>query len=119
MVCLYDRRVRTNKLCAAIFSFYLTPKAIGHAEMILGGIDHSKVKGDLVYAQLSNNSNFTGEWQLSSTQIFVNGKTSSTLKASRTFIVDTGTSNILMDPQAAEVLTYCLECQPFSSFCIS
>jgi Eukaryotic aspartyl protease len=110
MVCLCDRRILANQLCAALFSFYLTPKAIGHAEMTLGGIDHSKVKGDLIYAQLSNNTNFTGSWQLSSTRIFVNDKTSSTLNVSRTFIFDTGTSNILMDPQAAEVLTYCLEC---------
>lgn len=116
IACLYDRRVRTNKLRAAIFSFYLTPKAIGNAEMTLGGIDHSKFKGNLVYAQLSNDSSAQDQWQLSSTQISVNGKTSSTLKASRTFVVDTGTSNIVMDPQAAKVLIYCLECQSFSSF---
>ncbi|KIM91876.1 hypothetical protein PILCRDRAFT_809862 [Piloderma croceum F 1598] len=93
-----------NEGMPPVFSFYLTPQAIGHAEMTLGGIDHSKVKGDLVYAQLSNNSDFQGSWQLSSTQISVNGKTSSALNVSRTFIVDTGTSNILMDPQAAEAV---------------
>ena len=31
-----------------LFSFYLTPQSVGNAELTLGGIDHTKYKGDLI-----------------------------------------------------------------------
>ena len=30
----------------SLFSMYLTPKRIGHAELTLGGIDHSKFRSE-------------------------------------------------------------------------
>ncbi|KAJ7488313.1 acid protease, partial [Mycena latifolia] len=53
----------------SLFSFFLTPEAVGNAELTLGGIDPTKFK--------------------------VNGKTTPLLNATRNVILDSGTSNIL------------------------
>ncbi len=79
----------------------LTPEAVGNAEMILGGIDKAKFKGDLVYSPLSGNTD--GIWQVTSSQISVNGKTLPTLTGSFDFAVDSGTSNVVLDPKIVEV----------------
>lgn len=97
------------KLClAAVFSLYLTPQKDGHAELTLGGIDHSKYHGQLTYSPLPVGSTPLPAryWQLISPQIFVNGKTNSTLKQSRTVMFDSGTSNILFDTETTEVIVF-------------
>ena len=53
--------------------------------------------GSLTFATLTGAS--SGFWQLSSPGITVNGKSTSALKKTRTFIFDSGTSNIVL-PQA-------------------
>lgn len=53
--------------------------------------------GPLTFAPLTDPA--SEAWQLTSPSIAVNGKTSSTLKKSRVFIFDSGTSNLVM-PQA-------------------
>lgn len=35
-------------ILVALFSLYLTPQAVGNAELTLGGIDNSKFTGKLV-----------------------------------------------------------------------
>ncbi|KAJ7929758.1 acid protease [Mycena leptocephala] len=76
----------------SLFSLYLTPKAIGNAEMTIGGIDTTKFTGDLTYASLPAFT--TTSWSLISPQFYVNGKTTNALKASRHVVFDSGTSNM-------------------------
>ncbi|KIM45262.1 hypothetical protein M413DRAFT_65891 [Hebeloma cylindrosporum] len=85
----------------SLFSMYLTPKAVGSAELTLGGIDNSKFTGTPIFASLPSGSGST--WQLASPGISVNGKTTSVLKTSRTIIFDSGTSNILFSTNTANV----------------
>ncbi|KAJ7138311.1 acid protease [Mycena epipterygia] len=107
----------------SLFSLFLTPQAVGHAEMTIGGIDPSKFKGKLTFATLPTSS---PNWSLNSTQISVNGQTTAVLTATRDIIFDSGTSNILFPtnttnaiyalispyivPHAAEPGTYGIAC---------
>lgn len=94
--------IRCSSFFAALFSLYLTPHNTQEAELTIGGIDSSKYNGSLTYAPLPAGSGST--WQLSSPQIAVNGKTTSTLKAKRDIIFDSGTSNVLFDTDTAEAM---------------
>lgn len=85
----------------SLFSLYLTPQKAGNAELTIGGIDNSKFKGDLTYATLSSSD---GDWELRSSGISVNGKTTSVLKTARNIIFDSGTSNILFDTTTTEAI---------------
>lgn len=60
---------------AAILGMFFTPKNKGGAEITLGGVDTTKFKTPLVYSP----SIVTDDWQLNSTAIFVNGKTTTSL----------------------------------------
>ncbi|KAK7055773.1 pepsin A [Favolaschia claudopus] len=86
----------------AVMGFYLTPKAVGNAEMTFGGIDRTKFSGDLIYAPLPAFT--TNSWALNSPQFFVNGKTTNALKAMRRVVFDTGTSNIVFTSDIANRL---------------
>ncbi|KAK2464624.1 hypothetical protein APHAL10511_003317 [Amanita phalloides] len=113
----------------ALFSLYLTPKSIGHAELTLGGIDHTKFHGDPVYASLLVDSG--SSWQLMSSGITVNGKVTKLLASPRTIIFDSGTSNVVFStvtanainaiispdikPYAAEPGAYGIPCSQISS----
>ncbi|PPR05853.1 hypothetical protein CVT26_010133 [Gymnopilus dilepis] len=83
-------------------SLYLTPKAVGNAELTLGGIDNSKFTGTPVFASLPSGSGST--WQLRSPKIFVNGQTTSVLNTARTIIFDSGTSNVLFPTATANAI---------------
>lgn len=86
----------------AVFSLYLTPNNSGKtAELTLGGIDSTKFTGSLTYASLPSSS--FGTWELQSSGITVNGRSTSALKKGREFIFDSGTSNILLDTKTTEV----------------
>jgi hypothetical protein len=87
-------------LCAALFSFYLTPP-VGDAELTIGGIGHSKFQGDFIYPPLAHDLNFEGVWQLTSPHIFVNDKTTSVLQISHTVLFESAISNVLFDTQTA------------------
>ena len=113
--CVYDRGFCLEP-CAAIFSLYLTPQSTGNAELTIGGIDNSKVKWDLVYSSLAENTRFQAEWSLTSPKIFVNHETTSTLQASRSILFDSGTSNVSFDTQTTEVFNVCLTTNSFSFF---
>ncbi|KAJ7079111.1 acid protease [Mycena belliarum] len=86
----------------SLFSLYLTPKAVGNAEMTVGGIDSTKFAGNLTFASVANANSNT--WSLTSPQLFVNGKTTTVLKASRNVIFDSGTSNILFPTATANAM---------------
>ncbi|THH27806.1 hypothetical protein EUX98_g6382 [Antrodiella citrinella] len=86
----------------SLFSLFLTPKAVGNAEMTFGGIDDTKFQGDLVYAPQSSDDGAT--WQLQSTGISVNGKTTEVLNQPRSFIFDSGTSNMVLTKTDAEAV---------------
>jgi len=86
----------------SLFGLYLTPQAVGNAELTLGGIDNTKFQGSPVYSDVPAGSGST--WQLSSPGLFVNGRTTSLLKSKRTIIFDSGTSNALFDTDTAEAI---------------
>ncbi|KAF7306076.1 Acid protease [Mycena chlorophos] len=91
-----------NQGLPSLFSLFLTPLAVGNAELTLGGIDTTKFSGDLIFASLPANPRST--WSLASPQIFVNGETTSVLTASRNVIFDSGTSNILFPTATANAI---------------
>ena len=121
-----------NQGLPSLFSLFLTPESVGNAEMTLGGIDSSKFTGKFRCTQLLPDQWFTmytgsltfasvtdqesGAWQLISPSISVNGKTSSALKKSRTFIFDSGTSNLVMPQADAEVSDTSAQTQPSAKF---
>ncbi|KAI0675319.1 acid protease [Trametes maxima] len=84
----------------SLFSLFVTPNKVGNAELLIGGIDKTKFKGDLIYADQTGE----GDWEVESSQISVNGKTTSRLKRRRNIIFDSGTSNILFDTQTTEAM---------------
>ncbi|KAI0823654.1 acid protease [Trametes gibbosa] len=84
----------------SLFSLFLTPHTVGNAELTIGGIDDTKFKGKLVYADQTGE----GDWEVESSQISVNGKTTSVLKKRRSIIFDSGTSNILFDTATTEAM---------------
>ncbi|KAJ7346819.1 acid protease [Mycena albidolilacea] len=86
----------------SLFSLFVTPNAVGHAEITIGGIDTTKFTGNLTFASLPAGSSST--WVLNSPQLFVNGKSTTVLKASRNIIFDSGTSNILFPTATANAL---------------
>ncbi|KAF8973138.1 acid protease [Flammula alnicola] len=89
-----------NQGLPSLFSLYLTPKAVGNAELTIGGIDSSKFTGkfDTLFFTAG------GTWQLASPGISVNGKTTSVLSTSRTIIFDSGTSNVLFSTDTANAI---------------
>ncbi|KAF8904489.1 acid protease [Gymnopilus junonius] len=91
-----------NKGLPSLFSLYLTPQAVGNAELTLGGIDNSKLTGTPIFASLPSGSGST--WQLNSPKLFVNGKTTSVLNTARTIIFDSGTSNVLFPTATANAI---------------
>ncbi|KAJ7089207.1 acid protease [Mycena belliarum] len=86
----------------SLFSLYVTPNAIGGAELTVGGIDSSKFNGTLTYAP--NSTPGTADWTLTSPMIAVNGKTTPLLRRSRDVFFDSGTSNILFSTDTTEAI---------------
>ncbi|KAJ7647093.1 acid protease [Roridomyces roridus] len=119
-----------NQGLPSLFSLFLTPEAVGNAELTIGGIDSTKFTGPLTFASLPS-PNSSATWTLNSPQLFVNGKSTSILKATRNIIFDSGTSNILFPtatanaiyalispdivPHASEAGTYGIACDQISS----
>ncbi|KAI0692888.1 acid protease [Cytidiella melzeri] len=89
----------------SLFSLFLTPQAVGNAELTIGGIDTTKFTGPISYIPLTAESTEEGFWELSSSGITVNGKSTSALKKSRAIIFDSGTSNLVFS-QADTVAIY-------------
>ncbi|CAK5276783.1 unnamed protein product [Mycena citricolor] len=92
-----------NQGLPSLFSLYLTPRAIGGAELTIGGVDSTKFTGSLTFASLPN-PNSDPTWSLDSPRIAVNGKTTSVLSRARNIIFDSGTSNVLFDTQTANAI---------------
>ncbi|KAF5392006.1 hypothetical protein D9757_003250 [Collybiopsis confluens] len=85
----------------SLFGLYLTPLAVGNAELTIGGVDQSKFTGNLTFASQAGTG---ATWELRSPGISVNGKTTSVLNTARTVIFDSGTSNVLFDTSTANAM---------------
>jgi len=90
-----------NQGLPSLFSMYLTPQAVGNAEMTIGGTDTTKFTGTPVFSKLASTG---ATWELTSPSLSVNGKTNSVLKKSRTIIFDSGTSNVLFSTDTANAI---------------
>lgn len=101
------QRFLSSIISIAVFGFYLTPHAVGNAELTIGGIDHDKLQSPLVYVPVEPPDTFAALnfslWVVNTTGISVNGKTSHTLNQTLSLIVDTGTSNMVFPEQIAKV----------------
>ncbi|KAG8702444.1 hypothetical protein FRC08_003483 [Ceratobasidium sp. 394] len=87
----------------AVMGFYLAPKAIGGAEMTIGGVDDAKLEGKTVaYIPIAKGA--WGFWQLESSQFAVNGETNAALKQVRQVYFDTGTANVQFPKNTTEAL---------------
>jgi len=85
----------------SLFGMFLTPLAIGNAELTIGGIDNSKFNGSITFASQAGAGN---TWELTSPRISVNGKTTTLLSTRRTIIFDSGTSNVLFSTNTTEAI---------------
>ena len=85
----------------SLFSFYLTPQSVGNAELTLGGIDHTKYKGDLTYISIEESK--YPFWLLKNTEFTVNNEKTNAKHKDRIFVIDSGTSNVVMPKEDAEV----------------
>ncbi|THH27341.1 hypothetical protein EUX98_g6858 [Antrodiella citrinella] len=86
----------------SLFSLLLTPDKVGHADLLLGGIDHTKFEGELTYASLPSPA--FGEWVLLSPGMKVNGEPLIVANNSRFMIFDSGTSNMILPQSDAEAV---------------
>lgn len=91
-----------NQGLPSLFSMYLTPRAVGNAEMTLGGTDSTKFTGTPIFASLPAGGGAT--WRLTSPRLSVNGRTNSVLTRSRSIIFDSGTSNVLFSTDTTEAI---------------
>ncbi|KAH8103487.1 acid protease [Cristinia sonorae] len=87
---------------APLFSMYFTPKSVGNANMLLGGIDRSKFRGDLWYASLPTDVDLSGLWALFPTGLKVNGAAVPNKDAM--IIIDSGTSNVVLSTAETEAI---------------
>ncbi|KIJ23744.1 hypothetical protein M422DRAFT_275615 [Sphaerobolus stellatus SS14] len=85
----------------AQFSLFLTPNSVGQAELTLGAADTTKFNGSLTFISQPSSD---GNWELPSSGISVNGKTTTTLKKSRTIIFDSGTSSLTLDANTTKAI---------------
>ncbi|KAG6834680.1 hypothetical protein H0H93_008079, partial [Arthromyces matolae] len=82
----------------ALFSYYLSPDSVGHAELTLGGMDESRFIEPMVFSKIMEN----GYWTLVSQGLAVNAKTNDILSEPIKFIWDTGTSNLVFPKNLTE-----------------
>lgn len=78
-----------KKLQQPLFGMFLTPKALGNAELTLGGMDSSKFIPPITWSPVALAS---GSWNFTFQSVTANGKKISTPK--KWAIADSGTSNI-------------------------
>jgi len=76
----------------SLFSLFLTPNSVGSAELTLGGMDTSKFNGTPTFVPVTGAGSF---WELNSSAVAVNGKTTSALTGTQGIIFDSGTKGIL------------------------
>ncbi|KAI0092968.1 aspartic peptidase domain-containing protein [Irpex rosettiformis] len=89
----------------SLFSFYITPQSVGNAELILGGIDHSKFKGAITYVPIAQSQYPEYPfWLLTNLGFSVNNKMTSASPKNRIFVFDSGTSNVVMPKEDAEAI---------------
>ncbi|TFY71903.1 hypothetical protein EVG20_g1112 [Dentipellis fragilis] len=109
---LFDIPVNIHSnLAAAVFSLYLTPRAVGNVEIMLGGYDKSKTNGvEPTYATIlppwvpsSNTSdNF---WSLKSSQLTVNsGPINGNLFQDISLVFDTSTYGMVLPTNLTQAI---------------
>jgi len=92
----FQNLITQKKISQSMFSLFLTPKAIGKAEMTWGGTNPAKYVGAINYVPV--NSRF-GDWNITFDGVTVNGRKS---KVGRRWgIADSGTSNMVAPEQDA------------------
>jgi hypothetical protein len=93
----FQNLVTQKKINSAIFSLFLTPKAVGKAEMTWGGTNPAKYVGAINYVPIVSRS---GEWNITFDELTVNGR--KTRIGRRSVIADSGTSNMVAPEQDAK-----------------
>lgn len=91
----------------SLFGMYLTPLAVGNAELTIGEINESKSNGSLTYVLVA--------WLLESPGVSVNGETACT-QQTREVVFDSGRTSVLFDTATIEAI-YALispDIQPFA-----
>ncbi|KAH8803483.1 aspartic peptidase domain-containing protein [Xylogone sp. PMI_703] len=112
--------IQTGQVEEAVYGFYLTPEAVGHSEITIGGVDNSKIQGEINYIPIDTSFGFV----LGSVDsISVNGIIADTNIRG---IFDTGTANLigprdhvqaiyaLISPNITtfdDLGTYCMPCE--------
>ncbi|KAF8584027.1 acid protease [Ramaria rubella] len=93
----------------ALFSLFLTPHTVGHAELTLGGIDTSKTHGSHpTFAPILPPTDQINFWSLAPTDLVVNGHSvQKNLFFGQQMVFDSGTSNIVM-PTNLTIAMYAL-----------
>jgi hypothetical protein len=89
--------ISENKVKQKIFSLYLTPKAVGKAELTLGGTNPAKYVGPINYVQVDSLST---TWSIEFESVKVNGHRTRIRRQRAT--MDSGTSNLIAPQRAAE-----------------
>jgi hypothetical protein len=96
---LMNQLIQSKTIDRALFSMAMTPKAVGKAQLTIGGIDQSRIKGAINYIPVNSAS---GAWAIKFQSVLVNGKNVGI--RSQTTIADSGTSNIIAPRQDAEAI---------------
>jgi len=90
-----------NEGLPSLFGLFLTPESVGNAELTLGGVDSTKFSGTPTFIPVTGAGSF---WELNSTAVAVNGKTSSVLQGAQSIIFDSGTSNLVFPTDVTEAI---------------
>lgn len=87
----------TGSLKQALYGLYLTPNAVGHAEISFGSIDASKTSGEVNYIPVYPT---TGQFNGTFDKVFVNG---ALLEIEPNYVIyDSGTANLVAPKDDAE-----------------
>jgi hypothetical protein len=82
--------IEQKKIEQAVFSMFLSPRAIGHAELTIGGINPAKYSGKINYLPVNSRN---GYWNITFQGITVNGKPTNIRP--QFAVADSGTSNMI------------------------
>jgi hypothetical protein len=91
--------VDQKRISQAVFSLFLSPKAIGNAELTIGGTDPSKYRGKINYLPVNSRNGF---WNITFQSITVNGR--ATNIRSQGAVADSGTSNMIAPARDARAI---------------
>jgi hypothetical protein len=96
---LMKQFIQDRRIDKALFSMAMTPKAVNSAQLTIGGIDQSKVKGAINYLPVNS---ARGAWNITFQSVTVNGKDSGVRP--QWTIADSGTSNMIAPARDARAI---------------